>query len=113
MIKPAIVPTRTRDQLMAALELANRIRQHRAHLKRAARTDPELVVRALSDPHPWVETMKVTELLDAIPGVGWMRIRTWLDRSGISYAKTLGGLTQRQRDALTQHVHHHLERRAA
>jgi hypothetical protein len=50
------------------------------------------------------ETMKVSELLLAMPRFGMARVRRHLRFAGIPEAKVLGGLTGRQRDALVEAV---------
>lgn len=108
-----LAPPRSREQRLAALAYANRIRVQRAELKRVLRSEPWIALHAIQEPAPWLDSMKLVELLAAVPRAGWARVQIWLDRSRISHSKTLGGLTQRQRDALTLHVKKHIDRLVA
>jgi hypothetical protein len=97
-------PTRTPDQRMAALHRANEIRTYRAELKRkiaAGDLDPETV---LTRPAPELMTMKVWDLLMAIPAVGRCKADRALRRTRTSPSKTIGGLSPRQRDEIIDEV---------
>jgi len=93
-------PERSVEQRRAALIRANEIRTRRAQLKidvKARRADAALV---LLEPEDWVETMKVWDLLLAVPKIGRVKTNTILVRQRISPSKTIGGLSQRQRNEL-------------
>jgi guanylate kinase len=103
------VPARSDAQRREALELANATRQRRAALKRDIRAldaDPAAVVR---EPPSWAATMPVTDLCQAVPRLGPERTRKLLLQCGVSAAKTLGGLTERQRDELAEVLERSLE----
>src|SRR5438128_8577908 len=91
-------PGRTLEQRLAALREANRIRFHRAELKRQLRAGRLAPDEVLEDPD--CETMKVVDLLRSLPKVGPVKTNRALNRTRISPSKTLGGLTDRQRDEL-------------
>jgi hypothetical protein len=93
-------PARSLQQRMAALEHANRIRMARAQLKRDIVARRARAVDVLTAPPEWAHTMRVLDLLLAIPKVGRVKAMRMLNRHGISPSKTLGGLTVRQFDAL-------------
>jgi hypothetical protein len=67
------LPNRSHSQRLEALELANRIRTHRSHLKRELKARRLHVRDVLDD--PLLATMKVADLLMAIPGYGKVRCR--------------------------------------
>jgi S13-like protein len=93
-------PDRTLDQRMEALKSANRIRTRRARLKleiKAGSKDAGLIIATVP---AWVESMKVWDLLLAIPKVGRVKANKQLARVRISPSKTIGGLSDRQRQDL-------------
>jgi hypothetical protein len=93
-------PVRSDAQIMAALARANEIRMYRARLKRdieARKVNPRDVI---AEPNDMVRTMYVYELLMATPQVGRMKATKILNRCGVAPSKTIGGLSDRQRDEL-------------
>lgn len=94
-------PARSAEQRIAALKHANEVRSARSRLKHAIRNgDRALAVLLIREPTPGVASMRVTDLLGAIRGVGPTRITLLMRRCAISPVKTLGGLSHRQRHAL-------------
>ncbi|MEA2495599.1 MAG: hypothetical protein QOJ29_3510 [Thermoleophilaceae bacterium] len=95
-------PTRSPSQRMDALKRANMIRTRRANLKRDLKAGRKTVVPLLLDPPDWLATMKVWDLLLAVPKYGRVKVGVLLnDRTiAISPSKTIGGLSERQRGAL-------------
>jgi predicted DNA binding protein len=98
-------PPLTRDQCLDALREGNRIRTVRADLKREVRamgsTRAAARVRELIEAPPDdLLTMRVEELMRAVPKLGEGKVGKLLRRVGVSPSKTLGGLTERQREAL-------------
>jgi hypothetical protein len=85
---------------MGALKRANDIRTARQRLKRALKTGRASIVDVLSDPPDYVQTAKVFDLLLAVPDMGRIRTNRLLTSVGIEPAKTLGGLSARQRATL-------------
>jgi hypothetical protein len=97
------VPTRTDDQRLSALAYANHVRLRRAALKRMLKkssTPRQLAAVELLDPPDWLRTMKASDLLLAVPKVGSARVTLLFARGGVSMAKTVGGLSDRQRQVL-------------
>lgn len=94
-------PVRSEDQRRDALRRANRIRVHRAELKRDVKAGRVLAVDVVglrgTDVDPRVATMKVYDLLLAVPKVGRVKANVAMHNAGISPSKTVGGLTERQR----------------
>lgn len=93
-------PTRSLEQRREALDKANAIRVRRAQLKRDIKARLERVPVLLLDPPEWLETMKIFDLMLAIPKVGRVKVNQILVRHRISASKTIGGLSQRQRTEL-------------
>lgn len=94
------VPGRSREQRLRALEQANEVRTARAELKKELASGKIELVQILADPPPCVRTARVRELLLVLPKIGSVRAARILARCGIAHSKTLGGLSERQRDEL-------------
>jgi hypothetical protein len=95
-------PARSLRQRRQALQQANRIRTYRKERKqdlKAGRADP---VALLLDPPGEMATMKVFDLLIAMPRIGRVKANRALVRCRVSPSKTLGGMTGRQRDELAR-----------
>jgi hypothetical protein len=90
-------PERSLQQRMDALEEANRIRIYRANMKRDIHAGRRCARAVLEAPMEQVATMKVVDLLLAMPRVGRVKANKVLGRARVSPSKTLGGLTERQR----------------
>jgi hypothetical protein len=97
---PPITPEQRRD----ALKRAGQVRAERAsikdQLKRGTLTLPEVIAQAAES--DVVAKMKVTAVLEAMPGVGKVRARQIMERLGISGARRLRGLGANQRAALAE-----------
>lgn len=93
-------PIRSVEQRKAALHRANAVRTSRAELKREIHARPARIIDVIADPPAWLLTAKVYEILLAIPRLGHIRTRKVLNRHTISLVKTVGGLSDRQRQAL-------------
>ena len=85
---------------MDALQRANEIRSRRAQLKRDLKAGRQSIHNLLLDPPEWVETAKVFDMLLAVPKYGRVKANKILTTCRISPSKTIGGLSQRQRDEL-------------
>lgn len=100
---PSIVPQtpeRSQQQRMDALRRANDIRSERARLKESLRRGEVGIVEVLADPPACVYTAKVLDLLLAVPKFGRVKANRLLERCRVSPAKTVNGLTPRQRKEL-------------
>jgi hypothetical protein len=93
-------PERSRQQRMDALRRANAIRSERARLKERLRTGELAISDVLVDPPRCVHTAKVLDLLLAVPKYGRVKANKLLERCRVSSAKTVNGLTPRQRKEL-------------
>lgn len=94
------LPSRTLDQRMNALRYANRIRCQRAELKRRVASGETDALSVLSRCPRYVETMKVRDLLLAVPGLGPIKADLILGAHDISAWKSIGSLTERQAGVL-------------
>ena len=96
------LPPLTPDQRAAALEKAAKARNDRAevknNLKRGAITLPSVLKQGQTD--DTVGKMKVSALLEAMPGVGKVRARQIMERLGIAESRRVRGLGANQRTAL-------------
>jgi len=92
-------------QHMRALEQANRVRLARAELKRQV-ADGELTVAEVVQTCPWeAESMAIAELLMSQHRWGRQRCRRFLAPIPMTETKTVGSMTDRQRDALASRLH--------
>ena len=96
--KPA--PARTLDQRRRALRHANEIRIGRARLKRELASGRVRIEDIIAQPPAFARTAKVYDLLLALPKVGPAKAARSLTRCRVAPAKTLAGLTDRQRQEL-------------
>ena len=98
-----VAPPADTDRV-AASRAAVAARRARAAVKSAvesgARTALDVAETAWRDPESPEATLRVTELLTSIPGIGQVRAERVLDGLGISARKRVGGLGARQRPRL-------------
>lgn len=85
---------------MEALRQANGIRTARAQLKRDLKAGRVTIQNLLADPPEYVLTAKVFDVLLAVPKYGRVKANRVLNQCRISPAKTIGGLSERQRGEL-------------
>jgi hypothetical protein len=91
------MPDMPLQQRLDALAYANVIRKSRAQLKRDLKARKVEIRDVLTDPPPWLNTMKVASLLLAVPVFGHAKVNKILKRCGVSPSKTVAGLNDRQR----------------
>ncbi len=101
----AQAPERSLDQRMEALRRANDIRVRRARLKKDLKDGSAEIERILSNPPEYVSTAKVFDILMAVPKFGRVKASRFLNQCRISQAKTVGGLSDRQRAELVGLFH--------
>ena len=94
------VPAKTLDQRLRALRQANEIRSARAALKKELASGRVRIEDVLAQPPDCARTAKVYALLLALPKIGPARAARVLRQCRIAPAKTVGGLTERQRGEL-------------
>ena len=96
------LPPLTPDQRAAALEKAAKARKERAevknNLKRGTLKLPAVLKQGQTD--DTVGKMKVSALLEAMPGVGKVRARQIMEQLGIAESRRVRGLGANQRTAL-------------
>jgi hypothetical protein len=105
VVSRAPVPTasgRSPEQRLRALAKANEVRVARAQLKREVASGRILPARVVADPPTCAQTAKVRELLLVVPRIGTARADRVLARCRIAHAKTLDGLSDRQRTELAE-----------
>ncbi len=98
------LPPLTPEQRTAALEKAAKARKERAEvkdkLKHAAITLPEVLKEGQTD--DVIGKMKVSALLESMPGVGKVSAKKIMERLGIAESRRVRGLGANQRVALEQ-----------
>ncbi len=97
---PPEAPERSLDQRMDALKRANGIRTARAQLKRDLKAGRKTIIEVLDDPPEYLLTAKVFDMLLAVPKYGRVKANRVLKACKVSPAKTIGGLSDRQRKEL-------------
>lgn len=97
------LPILTEEQRRQALEKAAEARKRRAELKQQLKTGQLSLAQVLeSSGNETVGKMKVSAVLEALPGVGKVRARKLMERLDISSSRRVRGLGGKQRDALLQ-----------
>lgn len=94
------MPERSLIQRMDALQRANEIRTRRARLKRDLKAGRARLEPLVLDPPDYLLTARLFELLLALPKWGRVKVNRLLTVSRVSPSKTLGGLSERQRDEI-------------
>ncbi len=96
------LPTLTPEQRADALVKAAAARQRRAEIKARLKHSGETLgaVIALGDADDVVGKMRVTALLESLPGVGKVRAGQIMERLGIAPTRRVRGLGTKQRAAL-------------
>jgi hypothetical protein len=87
-----------------ALRRANDIRLRRAELKRKLKSGDAELDALLRSPPDYLETAKVFDLLLAVPKYGRVKVNKLLTQCQISPSKTVGGLSDRQRQHLISFI---------
>lgn len=79
---------------------ANTVRTRRAQLKKDLKANRQHIETLLAEPPDYLLTAKVFDLLLAVPKYGRVKVNKILTQCRISPSKTLGGLSERQRNEL-------------
>ena len=95
---------RSLQQRRNALAKANTVRERRSRLKRDIKAGRCEVHQLLDEPPEYIETMKVVDLLLAMPHIGRVKADHALGLCKISAAKTVRGLSRRERRELLRHL---------
>jgi hypothetical protein len=93
-------PTRSLDQRMDALTRANQVRTQRAALKADLKRGAVNIRGVLASPPDYLLTAKVIDVLMAAPKCGRVKSARIMDLCRVSSSKTVGGLSERQRNEL-------------
>ena len=88
------------DALKRANEIRTRARPAQARPQGGTRADPRLLL----DPPEYLLTAKVFDLLLAVPKYGRVKVNRILTHCRISPSKTIGGLSERQRNELVSYL---------
>ncbi len=100
LIGESKVISSTVSPIRKKIRRANDIRSERARVKDRLRSGELAIAELLVDPPGCVHTAKVLDLLLAVPKYGRVKANRLLERCRISPAKTVNGLTPRQRKEL-------------
>jgi len=103
-VPTGLTPERSLTQRMDALKRANEIRTERARLKRDLKAGRIQIQSLLLDPPEYLATAKVFDLLLAVPKYGRVKVNRILTHCRISPSKTIGGLSERQRNELVSYL---------
>ena len=87
---------------MDALRRANEIRSQRAELTKRLKSGELAVYELIDDPPDYELTAKVFDMIVAAPKYGKVKATRLLNQCRISQGKTLGGLSDRQRQELVE-----------
>jgi transposase len=96
------LPPLTPEQRTAALEKAAKARKERAEVKNKLKTNDKTLPEVLKEgqTNDVIGKMKVSALLESMPGVGKVRARQIMERLGIAESRRVRGLGANQRTAL-------------
>ena len=98
------LPTLTPEQRQAALEKAAQARQLRAEVKNRLKHSGASIVEVIEQgqTNEVIGKMKVSALLEALPGVGKVRAQKVMEEIGISETRRVRGLGANQISALIE-----------
>ena len=96
------LPTLTDEQRKAALEKAAQARHARAELREKVKTGNVSLKEVLDSTDPIAERMKVSALIESLPGYGKAKAAKIMDELGISATRRVKGLGARQREQLLE-----------
>src|SRR6266571_3994357 len=95
------LPTLTPEQRQQALEKAAEARRKRAELKAQLKSGNLTLATVLDkEDDDTVGKMKVSSVLESLPGVGKVRARKIMEKLDISASRRIRGLGSKQKDAL-------------
>ncbi|HHY97126.1 MAG TPA: integration host factor [Firmicutes bacterium] len=99
------LPVLTSEQKLLGLKKAQEMRSRRARIRECLK-DGELSLQAiLSAPYDDVISgMRVTYLLESLPGIGRVKTRRIMAEVGIHESRRIQGLGVRQREALLKRL---------
>ncbi len=99
------LPTLTDEQRKEALKKAAESRKARAELKEKLKAGELSLKEVLDDvENPVVARMKVSMLLESLPGYGKAKAAKIMEQLGISESRRIKGLGKRQREDLLERL---------
>jgi hypothetical protein len=97
------LPTLTEEQRKQALEKAAEARRARAEVKQQLKAGTLTLSQILSQPRDdTVGKMKVSAVLEALPGVGKVRAKKIMEKLDVSTSRRVRGLGEKQKQALLE-----------
>jgi S13-like H2TH domain len=94
------LPTLSPEDRKAALAKAAEARRKRAELKAELKSGKRNLKDVLSKSDDTVGKMKVSNVLESLPGVGKVRARKLMEKLDISASRRIRGLGAKQRESL-------------
>ena len=97
------LPQLTEEQRRQALEKAAEARRARAEIKQKLKAGTLTLSQVLASPSDdMVGKMKVSAVLEALPGVGKVRAKKIMEQLDISTSRRIRGLGDKQKQALLE-----------
>ena len=96
------LPQLTDEQRKAALEKAAQARHARAELRANIKSGKVTLEEVLDSDDPIANRMKVSALIESLPGYGKAKATKIMDELGISESRRVKGLGARQREQLLE-----------
>lgn len=96
------LPQLTDEQRKAALEKAAQARHERAELRDKIKSGKVTLQEVLDSDDPIANRMKVSTLIESLPGYGKAKAAKIMDELGISATRRVKGLGARQREQLIE-----------
>ena len=96
------LPQLTDEQRKAALEKAAKARHERAELREKIKKGEVSLESVLNSDDPIASRMKVSTLIESLPGYGKAKAAKIMDELGISATRRVKGLGARQREQLVE-----------
>ncbi|HHU11330.1 MAG TPA: 30S ribosomal protein S13 [Intrasporangiaceae bacterium] len=98
------LPPLTPEQRAAALERAAEARRERAAVKTRLKSSADSIEQVIADgkENDAIGKMRVSALLESMPGVGRVRAKQIMDEVGIAASRRVRGLGAKQTDALVR-----------
>ena len=96
------LPQLTDEQRKEALEKAAQARHERAELRERIKSGKVTLEEVLDSDDPIANRMKVSALIESLPGYGKAKAAKIMDELGISATRRVKGLGARQREQLIE-----------
>lgn len=96
------LPELTDEQRKAALEKAAQARHERAELREKIKSGKVTLEEVLDSDDPIASRMKVSTLIESLPGYGKAKTAKVMEELGISPTRRVKGLGARQREQLLE-----------